>query len=291
VERRGIPSSLVAAQPDPGGGRLACLVHPAAAAVVLGSAQPETDLDTERCLDAGLAVARRRGGGGAVVVVPGSQVWLDLFVPVADPLFDPDVGRASAWVGALWRDAIAVASGRRDGLAVHDGRLVATAWSRRVCFSGIGPGEVTRRGRKITGLAQRRDRTGVWFFTMALVRREQHRLALVLAGSDEERPALRAALATETAAAGCAAEDLEVEIGRGLGGAWSAGEDVPAEPHPPEGERDATNRQAGEPVDGLADPREPAAGRHRDGLERGERRDEGDPGRDRDQPVAHRRTR
>lgn len=128
----------------------------------------------------GLDLVRRRSGGGAVLVVPAGQIWLDLFVPASDPLFDRDVVRASSWVGALWRDALGAASGEGGELAVHEGRLVATAWSASVCFSGIGPGEVTRDGRKVTGLAQRRDRTGAWFFTMALVRSAQHLLAPLL---------------------------------------------------------------------------------------------------------------
>jgi lipoate-protein ligase A len=242
VERHGLPASLVASRPDPGGERLACLAHPTAAAVVLGSGQRESDVDSRRCARLGLAVVRRHSGGGAVLVVPGAQLWVDLFVPAADPLTDPDVVRAAAWVGALFRDAIADSSGDGDGLVVHAGRLAATAWSRQVCFSGIGPGEVTRDGRKLTGLAQRRSRAGAWFFTMALIRAEQRHLASLLAVGDEERRQLGAALDAGTAVVDCAGGELEAQLAKGLGGEWSAGEDVPAEPHPAERDDDPSGR-------------------------------------------------
>jgi hypothetical protein len=174
---------------------------------------------------------RRHSGGGAVLVVPGAQVWLDLHVPAGDELWRADLIASSAWVGELWRDALR-ATGNGEGLAVHAGRLVVTPWSGRICFAGLGPGEVARGRRKVTGLAQRRDRSGAWFFTMALVLPEQHRLATLLAtGEDAE---LEAQLRAETGAAGCSATALEEALAAGLGGDWSAGEDVPAEPHPAE---------------------------------------------------------
>jgi lipoate-protein ligase A len=203
---------------------------------VLGSAQTSAEFDADRCVSAGLELVKRRSGGGAVVVLPGAQVWLDLFVPASDQLFDNDVVRASSFVGALWRDALVAATGSSAGLAVHTDGLVATAWSRRICFSGLGPGELTRSGRKVTGLAQRRDRTGAWFFTMALVRPEQHRLASLLAVDAGEAAAIETSLEAETVVAGCPAAELERTLAAGLGGVWSPGEDVPAEPHP--GERE-----------------------------------------------------
>ena len=235
LERHGPPATLVAPL-DPGGRRLACLAHPNVGAVVLGSAQSPAEFDADRCAGAGLELVRRKSGGGAVVVLPGAQVWLDLFVPVSDQLFDTDVVRASSFVGALWRDALVAATGTSAGLAVRAGGLVETAWSRQICFSGIGPGELTVGGRKVTGLAQRRDRTGAWFFTMALVRPEQHRLASLLAVEAADAGAIETSLEAETAVAGCPAAELERALAAGLGGVWSAGEDVPAEPHP--GERE-----------------------------------------------------
>ena len=232
VERHGPPSALVAPGPVTGA-RVARLGHPTSPAVVVGSAQPAGDFDAGRCSELGLEIVRRRSGGGAVLVVPGAQVWLDLYVPAGDELWRADLIAASAWVGALWREALR-ATGNAEDLAVHAGRLVATPWSGRICFAGLGPGEVTAGRRKVTGLAQRRDRAGAWFFTMALVWPEQHRLArLLAAGEDAE---LDAQLRAGTGAAGCPATALEEALAGGLGGDWSAGEDVPAEPHPAERE-------------------------------------------------------
>ena len=53
---------------------------------------------------------------------------------------------------------------------VHRGGLVATPWSRQVCFAGLGPGEVTVAGRKVVGVAQRRTRHGARFQVAALLR-------------------------------------------------------------------------------------------------------------------------
>jgi lipoate-protein ligase A len=288
VGRRGPPEVLVV-PPDPCGRRLACLVHPTTASVVLGSAQQEADFDAGLCAAEGLSLVRRPSGGGAVLIVPGAQVWLDLFLPVADPLYDPDVVRASSWVGALWRRALA-ACGISGTLVVHEGNLRKTAWSRRICFSGVGPGEVTRHGAKLTGVSQRRDRSGAWFFTMALIGPEQRQLAPLLAAGRAERAALGRALAAETAVVGRPAVEVEQALAAELGGAFLAGEDVPAEPHPRQGDDEAGAGKAEQTADRLARPWQPARERGND-LERRDERQEGDPDGDGHGPVAHRRTR
>lgn len=132
---------------------------------MLGSAQREAVADLDACAAAGVTVVRRRSGGGAVLVGPGEQVWLDVFVPVGDPLFQADVSRSAWWLGELWAAAL-----RDAGLpeaVVHRGPLVAGAHGRLACFAGLGPGEVTLEGRKLVGISQRRDRTGAWLFSMA----------------------------------------------------------------------------------------------------------------------------
>ena len=48
--------------------------------------------------------------------------------------------------------------------ARRQGYLSCTRWSPLVCFGGVGTGEVaTDDGRKVAGLAQRRNRDGAWF--------------------------------------------------------------------------------------------------------------------------------
>jgi lipoate---protein ligase len=130
-------------------------------ALVLGSAQPRTDADAGACRAAGVEVVRRRSGGGAVLLEPGAALWVDLTISRDDPLWDDDVGRAAGWVGRTWEaalDDLGVA-----GLEVHGGRMDASAWSRLVCFAGVGPGEVLAGGRKLVGVSQRRTREGARF--------------------------------------------------------------------------------------------------------------------------------
>lgn len=153
--------------PEGPGGRLAVLCGPTSPALVLGSAQAETLADQAACAAAGIEVVRRRSGGGALLVSPGGQVWLDVFVPTGDPLAEADVGRAAWWLGELWSEVLGglLGSGRA---VVHRGGVVGR-WSRLVCFSGLGPGEVSIDGEKVVGISQRRTRAGAWLHSMALV--------------------------------------------------------------------------------------------------------------------------
>lgn len=133
-----------------------------APALVLGSTQPAIHVDSAAAEAAGVEVVRRRSGGGAVLVGPDRMVWVDLVVPAGDPLWQPDVGRAFWWLGEVWASALAGLGA--NGATVHRGPLVSSAWSRMVCFAGLGAGEVTASGGgKIVGLAQRRSRHGALF--------------------------------------------------------------------------------------------------------------------------------
>ena len=125
--------------------------------LVLGSAQPEASVDLEQCAQAGVEVVRRRSGGGSVLMIPDEIVWVDIVIPADDPLVDADVGRSMWWVGDLWSRALT--SLGVEGVEVHRGPLQSTAWSRLVCFDGVGPGEVLVEGRKAVGVSQRRTRS------------------------------------------------------------------------------------------------------------------------------------
>ncbi len=148
---------------------------PTDAAVVLGSTQPESHVDRAAAAAAGLAVARRASGGGAVLVGPGRVLWVDVVVPVGDDLWDADVRRAFWWLGDVWAEAVkAIGLPGSVGIpgpgpVVWHGGLVTSAWSRRVCFAGLGPGEVTIDGAKVVGLSQRRTRAGAHFQCAALL--------------------------------------------------------------------------------------------------------------------------
>jgi lipoate-protein ligase A len=154
-------------------------------AVVLGSAQPETDVDRVRAEASGTEVARRRSGGGAVLVGPDQVMWIDVVVPAGDPLWQVDVGRAGWWLGDCWAAAVTDVTGREAD--PWRGGLVRTGWSSRVCFAGLGPGEVTVAGAKVVGVSQRRTRRGALLQSAALLQWRPADLLDVLALSDQDR--------------------------------------------------------------------------------------------------------
>ena len=194
VVRSGTPAELVLDLPEPGDERLAVLARPDSSALVLGSTQDEGTIDVS-IVEGDLPTIRRRSGGGAVLVRPGAQVWLDLFVPVNDRLADTDIGRAARFAGEIWIAALAGILGPASAdLRAHVGPLQSTRWSSRLCFCGLGPGEVTLGGRKLVGLSQRRDRRGAWFFTMAHLQFDPVGLAALVRGLEASE---RAGLVTE----------------------------------------------------------------------------------------------
>ena len=156
-------------------------------AVVLGSAQSSDVADPDAVVAAGVDVVRRRSGGGAVLVAPGAQVWVEAWVPRHDPLWDDDIVRAPYFFGLRWSEALSAAGLPSATLQVHAGRLRQTPWSALVCFSGVGPGEVTVGGRKLVGLSQRRTRAGGRISTMALVHWDPAGLAPLLSLDPKRR--------------------------------------------------------------------------------------------------------
>jgi lipoate-protein ligase A len=175
-------------------------------AVVLGRAQPEGVVDRARATAAGIEVARRSSGGGAVLVGPSQAVWVDIVIPVGDPLWDDDVGRSMWWVGEAWRVALHHVARAAPLLAgwpspsVWHGPLVRTAWSSRICFAGLGAGEVSVSRApgppvKVVGISQRRTRSGALFQCAAAIRWQPADLLAVLAVDDAERADAAGALA------------------------------------------------------------------------------------------------
>jgi lipoate-protein ligase A len=138
-------------------------------------------------------VVRRRSGGGAVLVSPDDPVWIDLWVPAGDELWTTDVTRAFAWLGAAWGSAFGQLG--LTGIEVQGpGPGPCTRWSSLICFGGVGAGEVTVDGRKVVGLAQRRDRRGAWFHGACLVRWDPTALLGALRFVGDERAAAAAGL-------------------------------------------------------------------------------------------------
>jgi lipoate-protein ligase A len=190
-----VEASVALLQPNQAGplARRVRLLNVTSTAVVLGSAQPDTHVDRARAAQAGVDVVRRHSGGGAVLIGPGLACWVDVIVPVGDALWEHDVGRASWWLGQACADALeTVGVGSAE---VWRGGLRRTAWSGRVCFAGMGPGEVAINGRKVVGLSQRRTRQGALFQCALPIVWDPVPLLDVLALSADERATAAADLA------------------------------------------------------------------------------------------------
>lgn len=131
-------------------------------AVVLGSTQADTVVDHDEVQRRRADLVRRRSGGGVVVLGVDDHLWVDIVVPRDHPLWNDDVARAAWWVGDAWTEALR-AAGMTGVLDVHrDGPQLA-ARERTLCFFDLGAGEVTRDGRKLVGVSQRRTRAAARF--------------------------------------------------------------------------------------------------------------------------------
>ena len=193
AHRRGAAADLHGRELGPEVTRAVTVLDVERPSLVLGSTQPDGDVDHEAATAAGVDVARRRSGGGAVLLVPGQQLWVDVEIPKGDALWVEDVGRSFDWLGRAWRDAAELVGVRAR---VHEGALVETRWSRVVCFAGIGPGELVVEDRKVVGISQRRTRQGSRFQCVVHRRWDPAALVEVLALGDADRDAMRADLVT-----------------------------------------------------------------------------------------------
>jgi lipoate-protein ligase A len=162
VEHRvGSAADLHGRDLDPGPtGRLVEVLEVRRPALVLGSTQQESAADPAAIVATGTEVVRRRSGGGAVLLLPGRATWVDVTIARTDPLWQEDVAVAFHWLGWAWANAA-----RHFGVdaQVHTGRPAENPWSRRVCFAGLGAGEVIVGHRKLVGISQRRTREGARF--------------------------------------------------------------------------------------------------------------------------------
>lgn len=171
--------------------RLVSVLEVTRPALVLGSAQPETDVDAIALSRHDVELVRRRSGGGAVLLVPGETVWVDVVLPRGDALWCDDVGKAFHWLGEVWIEALAKLG--INGVS-HEGPLICSPWSRRICFAGLGAGEVLVDGRKVVGISQRRQRSGVRFQCAILRRWDPETVVNLMSMNNTERAEAMAAL-------------------------------------------------------------------------------------------------
>ena len=125
-------------------------------AIILGSTQQDSDVDSDVASSLGIDVVRRRSGGGAVFVHPTESVWIDITIPRNDPLFVDDVSESMLWLGDVFVSAL------KPWVNAETYRGVFTAgdFGRSVCFASTSPGEVFVGNHKLVGISQRRGRDG-----------------------------------------------------------------------------------------------------------------------------------
>jgi lipoate-protein ligase A len=124
--------------------------HVSAPALVLGSRQSPAEFAATPTRGAELVT--RRSGGGAVWLAPGEQLWVDVVVPVGDPLHSDDIRIAAHRMGDAWSGALG------SHTSTWRSEVTDPAASAIACFAGVGPGDVTLHGRKLVGISQRRTR-------------------------------------------------------------------------------------------------------------------------------------
>ena len=152
---------------------------PTQSALVLGSTQDLSVVNSTECRKRGIEIVKRHSGGGAVLLSSETTVWIDVVLPATHELSVSDIGQAPLWLGELFQHVL-IDLGVAD-LTLHETAMEKSDWSTLICFAGRGPGEVfTSNGRKVVGISQRRTREWVRFqIVVSLAWRPEIFLALL----------------------------------------------------------------------------------------------------------------
>ena len=152
---------------------------PKQSALVLGSTQNLSIVDSTECRKRGIEIVKRHSGGGAVLLSSETTVWIDVVLPATHELSVSDIGQAPLWLGKLFQQVL-TDLGVAD-LTLHETAMEKTDWSTLICFAGRGPGEVfTSNGHKVVGISQRRTREWARFqIVVSLAWRPEILLALL----------------------------------------------------------------------------------------------------------------
>ncbi len=172
-------------EPDDRDARVLLLCRPTSRSVVLGAAQKADLFEASVLSSQGFELAKRSSGGGAVIVEPKGQLWAHLFIRPDDRLWENDVLVAFDWIGEL-SVAFFEFLGLND-VSVSRTKGQSAGLSRLICFAGVGLSEATWRGKKISGVSQRRRRNYASFQFQLLLGDNQSQLVdlLDLSGSLE----------------------------------------------------------------------------------------------------------
>ncbi len=131
-------------------------------ALVIGSGQRLTDVDTAALAAAGITLHKRASGGTAVLFVPGFLMQ-DIALPAGHPLHQPDVSESYRWLGEVWAAALGELGITARLVSIPEARADAQALdplARLACFGGRSPYEVLVNERKVVGFSQIRRRPG-----------------------------------------------------------------------------------------------------------------------------------
>lgn len=201
-----------------------------APAIVLGCAQRArlAELAARAARAAGVPALARASGGGAVLTGPwmvGASVVLPLDHPwVAGRINDSYQGLGQMHVRLLAALGVAARALPPAEVAEADARLGPPV--RWACYGSLASWEVVDAagGRKLVGLAQRRQRTGVLFVTGTLVAPPDWALLCAALGEPQDEAAMRARtvscvdLAPDFIAAEAYAARLRAALREALGG-------------------------------------------------------------------------
>lgn len=141
--------------------RTARFINVTRKALVLGSSQKGDLPDPALLAERDIELVVRKSGGGAVLLSPGNQLWVDISIPEGDVLFRQDVRKSFYPVGEVFQGALSAIG--CTNLDMHIGGLEGGPVGRRICFAGLGPGELTHEGAKVVGISQRRVAGGAVF--------------------------------------------------------------------------------------------------------------------------------
>lgn len=148
--------------------RTARFVNVTRSALVLGSSQDPNEIDRESLIRKGVELVIRKSGGGAVFLSPNGQLWVDIAIPKGDKYFRCDVSESFEIIGEIFLQALSDLG--TEDLQMHAGRLLGSEIAKKVCFAGLGPGEITFEGAKVVGISQRRTSLGSVFQCTVYVR-------------------------------------------------------------------------------------------------------------------------
>lgn len=165
------------------------------AAVVLGCAQRSQRPAIERRAAGVVALVDRPAGGGAVLAGP-SMISVSIVLPPGHALLRGNLIDCYRWLGQLHVEALAGCGVTGRALPPHEVRRAdaalgacAVSWA---CFGALSPWEVVAPdGRKLVGLAQRRQRDGVLLVAGTLVADPDWPLLCGVMGHPEDEAALR----------------------------------------------------------------------------------------------------